>query len=292
MIRSMTGFGRGEASDSTYKFRVEIKSVNSRYADITVKGPRIFAPYEDKIKATITKRLRRGKMDVFVYYETLAVTDGMVAINVPLAAAYKSAIDNLAEELGMENDNRLSNILRMPDVFGSGNMETNLDENWPTLEAAVDMAAKQLQDISAREGMFLIDTIHQGKDKIMEKVAEIEERSPIAILANFEKYRARIEKLLGDTSVDEARLLQEAAIMSEKYDINEEIVRLRSHFVRMEEIIAEDDMIGKKLDFLIQEMNRETNTIGSKANDTEIARRVVFIKNEIEKIREQVQNIE
>ena len=292
MIRSMTGFGRGEASDSTYKFRVEIKSVNSRYADITVKGPRIFAPYEDKIKATITKRLRRGKMDVFVYYETLAVTDGMVAINVPLAAAYKSAIDNLAEELGMENDNRLSNILRMPDVFGSGNMETNLDENWPTLEAAVDMAAKQLQDISAREGMFLIDTIYQGKDKIMEKVAEIEERSPIAILANFEKYRARIEKLLGDTSVDETRLLQEAAIMSEKYDINEEIVRLRSHFVRMEEIIAEDDMIGKKLDFLIQEMNRETNTIGSKANDTEIARRVVFIKNEIEKIREQVQNIE
>lgn len=292
MIRSMTGFGRGEASDSTYKFRVEIKSVNSRYADITVKGPRIFAPYEDKIKATITKKLRRGKMDVFVYYETLSVTEGMVAINVPLAAAYKSAIDNLAVELGMENDNRLSNILRMPDVFGSNNMDTNLDDNWPTLEAAVNMAADQLQSISAREGMFLIDTIRQGKEKIMEKVAEIEERSPIAIAANFEKYRARIEKLLGDTSVDEARLLQEAAIMSEKYDINEEIVRLRSHFVRMEEIIAEDDMIGKKLDFLIQEMNRETNTIGSKANDTEISRRVVFMKNEIEKIREQVQNIE
>ena len=292
MIRSMTGFGRGEASDSTYKFRVEIKSVNSRYADITVKGPRIFAPYEDKIKATITKKLRRGKMDVFVYYETLSVTEGMVAINVPLAAAYKSAIDNLAVELGMENDNRLSNIIRMPDVFGSNSMDTNLDDNWPTLEAAVNMAADQLQSISAREGMFLIDTIRQGKEKIMEKVAEIEERSPIAIAANFEKYRARIEKLLGDTSVDEARLLQEAAIMSEKYDINEEIVRLRSHFVRMEEIIAEDDMIGKKLDFLIQEMNRETNTIGSKANDTEISRRVVFMKNEIEKIREQIQNIE
>lgn len=292
MIRSMTGFGRGEASDNTYKFRVEIKSVNSRYADITIKGPRIFAPYEDKIKATITKKLRRGKMDVFVYYETLSVTEGMVAINVPMAAAYKSAIDNLAVELGMENDNRLSNIIRMPDVFGSNNMDTNLDDNWPTLEAAVNMAADQLQSISAREGMFLIETIRQGKEKIMEKVAEIEERSPIAIAANFEKYRARIEKLLGDTSVDEARLLQEAAIMSEKYDINEEIVRLRSHFVRMEEIIAEDDMIGKKLDFLIQEMNRETNTIGSKANDTEISRRVVFMKNEIEKIREQVQNIE
>lgn len=292
MIRSMTGFGRGEASDSTYRFRVEIKSVNSRYADITIKGPRIFAPYEDRIKAAITKKLRRGKMDVFVYYETLSVTEGMVGVNLPLAVAYRDAIADLGQQLDMENDIRLSNIIRMPDVFGSGSMDVNIDDNWPTLEQAVNMAADQLQSISAREGTYLIETIRQGKDKIMAKVDEIAERSPVAIEANFAKYRARIEKLLGDTAVDEARLLQEAAIMSEKYDINEEIVRLRSHFVRMEEIIAEDDMIGKKLDFLIQEMNRETNTIGSKANDTEISRRVVFMKNEIEKIREQVQNLE
>ncbi|MBR2901817.1 MAG: DUF1732 domain-containing protein [Clostridia bacterium] len=192
----------------------------------------------------------------------------------------------------MDNDVSLTTIIRMPDVFGGNNMDVNMDDNWPTLEAAVDMAASQLRDISAREGAYLIETIRGGKDKIMAKVDEIADRSPVAIEANFAKYRARIEKLLGDTSVDEGRLLQEAAIMSEKYDINEEIVRLRSHFVRMEEIIAEDDMIGKKLDFLIQEMNRETNTIGSKANDTEISRRVVFIKNEIEKIREQVQNLE
>lgn len=292
MIRSMTGYGRGEAADSTYKFRVEIKSVNSKYADITVKGPKIFAPYEDKVKACITKKLRRGKMDVYLSYEALTVSEGMVGVNIPLASAYREAIGRLAEGLGMDNDVSLTTIIRMPDVFGGNNMDVNMDDNWPTLEAAVDMAASQLRDISAREGAYLIETIRGGKDKIMAKVDEIAERSPVAIEANFAKYRARIEKLLGDTSVDEGRLLQEAAIMSEKYDINEEIVRLRSHFVRMEEIIAEDDMIGKKLDFLIQEMNRETNTIGSKANDTEISRRVVFIKNEIEKIREQVQNLE
>ncbi len=292
MIRSMTGYGRGEAADSTYKFRVEIKSVNSKYADITVKGPKIFAPYEDKVKACITKKLRRGKMDVYLSYEALTVSEGMVGVNIPLASAYREAIGRLAEGLGMDNDVSLTTIIRMPDVFGGNNMDVNMDDNWPTLEAAVDMAASQLRDISAREGAYLIETIRGGKDKIMAKVDEIADRSPVAIEANFAKYRARIEKLLGDTSVDEGRLLQEAAIMSEKYDINEEIVRLRSHFVRMEEIIAEDDMIGKKLDFLIQEMNRETNTIGSKANDTEISRRVVFIKNEIEKIREQVQNLE
>lgn len=292
MIRSMTGYGRGEAADSTYKFRVEIKSVNSKYADITVKGPKIFAPYEDKVKACITKKLRRGKMDVYLSYEALTVSEGMVGVNIPLASAYREAIGRLAEGLGMDNDVSLTTIIRMPDVFGGNNMDVNMDDNWPTLEAAVDMAASQLRDISAREGAYLIETIRGGKDKIMAKVDEIADRSPVAIEANFAKYRARIEKLLGDTSVDEGRLLQEAAIMSEKYDINEEIVRLRSHFVRMEEIITEDDMIGKKLDFLIQEMNRETNTIGSKANDTEISRRVVFIKNEIEKIREQVQNLE
>ncbi len=292
MIRSMTGYGRGEAADSTYRFKVEIKSVNSKYADITVKGPKIFAPYEDRVRACIAKKLRRGKMDVYLSFEALTATEGMVGVNIPLASAYKEAIGRLAQELGMDNDIGLAAIIRMPDVFGSGNMDVDLDDNWPTLEAAVDMAADQLRDISTREGMYLIETIRQGKDKIMAKVDEIGERSPVAIEANFAKYRARIEKLLGDTSVDEGRLLQEAAILSEKYDINEEIVRLRSHFVRMEEIIAEDDMIGKKLDFLIQEMNRETNTIGSKANDTEISRCVVFIKNEIEKIREQVQNLE
>ncbi len=292
MIRSMTGYGRGEAADGVYRFRAEIKSVNSRYADITIKGGKIFVPYEDRIKACITRKLRRGKMDVFLYYEMLQVEEGAVTINEPLALAYKQAIDRLAVATGIGGGAGLETIIRMPDVISSGGSDTSIDDHYATLEQAVSMAVDQLYDISVREGAFLVDTINQGAARIVEKVDEIAARSPVAVRENFARCEARIRRLLGDSSVDEGRLLQEAAILADKYDVNEEIVRLRSHFIRMSEIIAENDMIGKKLDFLVQEMNRETNTIGSKANDTDIARHVVFIKNEIEKIREQIQNIE
>lgn len=288
----MTGYGRGQAENAYKRYKVEIKSVNHKYADITVKAPKSFMAVEDRVKSSIAKILRRGKMDVFISYEDIICAEGAVKADIAVAKAYKDALEQLSAELDIKNDITLSLITRFPDVISADSSAENIEENWPAIEEAVLQAANALKAMSETEGGFLVNTIEEGIKKIGECVEKVAKCAPAVISENFDKYRQRIQKLLDGAAPDEARLLQEAAVFADKYDINEEIVRLRSHLGQFGKIIAEGDMVGKKLDFLIQEMNRETNTIGSKANDIELSGYVVFMKNEIEKIREQVQNLE
>lgn len=296
MIKSMTGFGRGEYVDEVRKVTVEIRAVNHRYCDIFVKMPRKYSFAEEKIKALIKGRLSRGKIEASVSVDNFGVSDADVRLDKDLAGKYLNALNELSEtfEIGELTGPSLSLLAKMPDVIRTAPAEEDEEE---MLRCLLDAAGKAVDDICTMretEGAKLVEDISMRADIISDIRCRIEKRAPELEHEYAQKFKARIEELLdGVYEVPEERIALEAAIFADKANITEELVRLDSHIMQLREFLkGNEDSIGKKIDFLIQEMNREANTIGSKSNDKEITSMMLDLKAEIEKIREQVQNIE
>ena len=297
MIYSMTGFGRGEAQDNRYKITVEIKTVNNRYLDLNVRLPRTFNLFDPEIRALIKKRISRGKADVFVGVETLADAEAGVGFHAHIAAEYIKAMHKMAEDFGITDDTSVSVIARMPDVFKVEDKDTDEDAMRALLNTALEEALARLNEARAKEGAFLAKDLEGKLETIRGHVAFIKSRAPDITKAYEAKLRERIASLLDDKQIDEARLLTEVAIFADKSGIDEELVRLSSHLDAFADILKGEaqggtEGIGRKLDFMVQEMNREANTTLSKSSDMEISAHAVEIKTEIEKIREQIQNLE
>jgi len=294
MIKSMTGFGRSEYTDGKRNIVVEIRSVNHRYCDISFKMPRRYSFAEDRLKSAVKDILRRGKVDVTMMVENITEDDINIRLNTMVARQYYNNLKELQTEFGLGGDITLQLLAEMPDVMKVVPNLEDEEEIYKSLEKPVLEAAKKLDEMRTLEGAKLAEDILKRSEIIRACVKEIEARSPEVTKLYAEKMKDRIKELIGsNVTVPEDRILMEAAIFADKCSITEELVRLDSHIVQLNSIISRSNQPdGKKLDFLVQEMNREANTIGSKANDLEITNKVLEIKSEIEKIREQVQNIE
>ncbi|NLL82234.1 MAG: YicC family protein [Tissierellia bacterium] len=293
MIKSMTGYGKGEAANDSYKFKVEIKAVNHRYSDISIKIPRQISYLEERIRKVIKNEIHRGKVDVYINLEYINESDVEVKVDIPLAKAYKTSLEKLKMELNLSDEIRLNNVLAMPEIVRTDKKDLDEDFIWNILKDALNTALENIISMRTAEGMELKKDIIIKLHNIEEAVQAIEERSPIVVLEYKEKLKERINSILDDNILlDDDKLCNEIAFFADKSSIDEELVRLDSHIKQFKNILDENEPIGRKLDFLIQELNREINTIGSKANDIVIPKYVVNIKSEIEKIREQIQNIE
>ncbi len=294
MIKSMTGFGRSEYSDGKRSIIVEIKSVNHRYSDISIKMPRRYSFAEDRLKASVKDIARRGKIDVSIMVENITEGDTNIRLNTMVAKQYYDNLQELQKNFNLGGDITLQFLATLPDVLKSVPVLDDEEAIYKSLQIPVLEAAGKLNEMRILEGSKLADDIIVRGDYIRTQVTEIEKRSPEVTACYAEKLKERIKELIGNNiALPEDRILVEAAIFADKCNITEELVRLNSHIIQLNNIVSKSNQPdGKKLDFLVQEMNREANTIGSKANDIEITNRVLEIKSEIEKIREQVQNIE
>lgn len=292
MLRSMTGYGKHEAIIKGKNILVEIKSVNSRYFELVSKIPRGYSFLEYDIKKFINKKILRGKVDVVVGIQTLENEDTEVLINHSLAEAYINALQSLKDEYSLKDDLSVSTISKYSDIFTVKSSNNNEDEILEDVLSVVKISLDKLMSMREKEGENLKADIKLNFEKIEKILAIIEEKSPV-IISNYEKrLMSRISELVGDYNIDEERVMAEVAIFADKIDINEEIIRLRSHLKQLELMIESDKSVGRKMDFIVQEMNREINTIGSKSPDLDVSHMVVEIKSCVEKIREQVQNIE
>ncbi len=294
MIRSMTGFGRGEFSDGKRNVIAEIKTVNHRYADISIKMPKRYSFAEEKLKAIIKNQVKRGKADVSIIVENLTEGDITISLNKPVADQYIERLRELKEGYGLDGEIDIRLLSSMPDVLKVIPDVADEEEVSSAICRAVELAAANLDEMRSREGQKLAEDLLARGEAIKEIVRKISERAPKVAVEYKEKMYSRIQDILEDkVEVPEERILVEAAIFADKASITEELVRLDSHMDQLKTFLTKGGgAIGKKLDFLVQEMNRETNTIGSKANDIEITSLMLDAKSEIEKIREQVQNIE
>lgn len=293
MIKSMTGFGRGEYTDGLYSFKVEIKAVNHRYNDISIRMPKHISYLEEKIKRTIKKEISRGKIDVYINLEYVEESSVDVKVDINLAKSYKNALELLCEELDLESDIRINNILAMSDIIKIERKVLDEDEIWMCLKESLKLSLKDIMTMKISEGEELKKDMVSHLDKISEFLTIIEERSPLVVLEYKEKLKERISNLLDNNiEIDEDKINSEIVYFADKSNVNEEIIRLKSHLKQFASILDENNPVGRKLDFLIQELNREINTIGAKASDVLICENVVEIKSEIEQIREQVQNVE
>ncbi len=292
MLKSMTGFGRANAVIDGLDITVEIRAVNHRYFEFACRMPRTYQFIEEPLKSLCQQSVSRGKIEMSVFIEDNSEQSIDMAINRPYVKAYIEAIKKLSKEFGIKNDIKASSLARNPEIFKTARKEQP-DET--AAEAVLSVAAKAVESfvmMRQTEGEKLCHDISSRAKLIIDKVAFIEQRSPETVKAYRERLEQRIKELIDDANVDEQRLITETAIFADKVAVAEETVRLRSHIKQLEALMEADGPVGKKLDFIVQEMNRETNTIGSKAQDIDIAHTVVDIKSEIEKIREQVQNIE
>lgn len=292
MVKSMTGFGRASKEIDGYMITVEIKSVNHRYFEFSCRCPRQYGFIDDKIKSFINSKVARGKIECFVGIEALNTESADVVVNNTLAGAYVKALKELSDNYGLKEDFGASTVARFPDVLIVRKSEEDENKIWQLVKTVADEAVEKFIEMRKVEGKRMYDDVYSRSQFILDTVSFIEERSPQTVKEYNDKLVERVHELLGDVSLDESRLLQEVAIYADKVAVAEETVRLRSHISQLRDFISSDEAVGRKLDFLIQEINRETNTIGSKCNDVEIARKVVDVKAEIEKIREQIQNIE
>ncbi len=292
MIRSMTGYGRDEETVDGRYIIVEIKSVNHRYFEFSSRITRGYSFLDEKLKAYLQNRISRGKIDCFVSIETLEDADVQVLVNHPLAAGYLNALKEIGEKYGIPNDVTVSTLAKYSDIFTIHKAPDDEDAIWDGVRQVTDRALDCLLQMRENEGLRLKEDILQRAGKIISIVGKIEERSPQTVAEYQQKLQERLNEMLKDSSFDEQRVLTEAAIFADKVAVAEETVRLRSHFDQLRMMLDSSEAVGRKLDFLVQEMNREANTIGSKACDAQIAYMVVDIKAEIEKIREQIQNIE
>lgn len=292
MVRSMTGFGRGEASGEPGKITVEMKAVNHRFSEVVFRMPRQFNIHEDAAKKLILGQVTRGRVDVFLSWEAAAKAKG-VKVDKELALAYHNALKELAGEIGSKSELSLDTLSRLPDVLSVEEGQVSDEELWAVLEPAVQVALSNLIAMREREGSTLVADLSERLDKIEAFRQMAAERAPQVVEEYRQKLAKRLEELLSPGNpVDPQRLAQEVALFADRADIAEEIQRLGSHIAQFRAALAEGDAIGRKLDFLVQELGREVNTIGSKANDAAMTAAVVSAKSELEKIREQVQNVE
>ena len=292
MIKSMTGFGRCEFTDEKRKFTVELKSVNHRYLDVNIKMPKKLNFFESSIRALLKEYIERGKVDVYITYEDYTEDNYALKYNSALAAQYLDYLNRMAEEFGLENDIRVSNLSRYPDVLVMEEQDVDEKELWDGLERALRGACEQFVASRIKEGESLKVDLIDKLDHMISCVDFIEKRSPQIM----EEYRKRLEdkikEILGDRQMDDGRIATEVTIYADKVCVDEETVRLRSHINTTKDTLLEGGSIGRKLDFIAQEMNREANTILSKANNIEISDTGINLKTSIEKVREQIQNIE
>ncbi|MDD3204407.1 MAG: YicC family protein [Lachnospiraceae bacterium] len=292
MIKSMTGFGRCEVADGDRKFTVEMKSVNHRYLDANIKMPKKLNFFESSIRNLLKKYIQRGKVDIFVTYEDFSENNVCIKYNADVAREYMTYLQKMAEDFGMDNDVRISSLSRYPEVFTMEEQNIDEEEIWKGLAKAIEGAAEGFVQTRIIEGEHLKEDLIEKLDGMLRNVDFISSRSPQIIAEYKEKLEEKVKDLLEDTKVDENRLLMEVTIFADKVCVDEEIVRLKSHIETTKNTLVEGGSIGRKLDFIAQEMNREANTILSKANDLEISNHAIELKTEIEKVREQIQNIE
>ncbi len=292
MIKSMTGFGRCEVSEGSRKFTVEMKSVNHRYLDVNMKMPKKLNFFESSIRGELKNYIQRGKVDLFISYEDFSESNVCVKYNKEIAGEYMKYLNQMAEEFSLDNDVRVSSLSRYPEVFTMEEQVVDETELWKELQKALQGAAESFVETRIREGENLKEDLISKLNGMLKHVDFILERSPQIVTEYRQKLTEKVKELLEDTKIDESRLLMEVTLFADKVCVDEEIVRLRSHITTMKETLLEGGSIGRKLDFIAQEMNREANTILSKANDLEISNRAIELKTEIEKVREQIQNIE
>ncbi|WP_455493447.1 YicC/YloC family endoribonuclease [Eubacterium sp.] len=292
MLKSMTGFGRAQKEIDGYVITVEIKSVNHRYFEFSSRVPRQYGFLDEKLKSYINGKVSRGKIECYVTIEALNTDTADVVVNHTLAAAYVNALKEIAKTYELKDDFGASTISRFPEVLVVRKSDEDEEKLWAYVQEVCSEAIDKFVAMREVEGSKMKDDIYSRGQFILDCVSYIEERSPQTVKEYNDKLVERVHELLGDVSLDESRILQEVAVYADKVAVAEETVRLRSHIEQLNTFILSDEPVGRKMDFLVQEINRETNTIGSKANDVDIARKVVDIKAEVEKIREQIQNIE
>jgi uncharacterized protein (TIGR00255 family) len=292
VVRSMTGFGRGETSDPNLAITVEAKAVNHRYLDIAIRLPRELNILEEELRAVFRGQLSRGRIDVYVKLNSGGESAKVVSVNHPLAKSYLQEARTLSVETGISGELTVAELLRLPEVVQLAEAELDMDKAREQLLAAGEQAVNGLAQMRALEGERLALDIASYLDNIERQLVSVEERSPLVVEEYQARLSARLEDMLPEGLLDAGRLAQEVAIFADRACIAEETVRLASHLSQVRSMLLATDAVGRKLDFLLQEMNREINTIGSKANDAEIAKLVVEMKSDLEKIREQVQNIE
>ena len=292
MIKSMTGFGRAAVITKERKITVELKSVNHRYLDLSIKMPRKLVFLEGAIRNLMKTYMQRGKVDVFITYEDYTLSCGALKYNKELAGEYLAYIRQMAEEFGLENDVKAGALSRYPDVLTMEEQSVDEDALWAVLEAPLREACEKFAQSRAREGENLKNDLIAKLDALDEKVSQVEARAPEVVDSYREKLEAKVHELLEDSQIEDSRIAAEVVLFSDKICNDEETVRLHSHIQGMKKMLEEKEGIGRKLDFMAQEMNREANTILSKSSDLIISNIAIDLKTEIEKIREQVQNVE
>ncbi len=292
MAKSMTGYGRAQGECHGRKIAVEIKSVNSRYFEFSMRLPRNMGFVEEAVKKQVSQRVARGRVEVGLLVQNLADTHTSVQANLPVSFAYCEAISEIASELGIENDTTVSTLLRFPDVFTVTRDEEDEEELVQDVLAITQEALQQHQEMQQLEGAKLVEDVLARLSTLEGHLAVIEKTSAGRVQRYRERLYERLKEVLEDQHIEQARLLQEAALFADKTAVDEETVRLHSHIAQYRDTLSLPDTVGRKLDFLSQELNREVNTIGSKCQEVEITRIVVDMKGEVEKIREQIQNLE
>ncbi len=292
MLKSMTGYGRGQAVNDKWDISVEIKSVNHRYFEWSSKIPKTFLFLEDKLKAKVQESVSRGKVEALVSIYSVGQQDIQVEVNQSVASGYVSALRAVAPSLSLEDNLRLSDLLRFSDIFTLKRMEVDEEELWEAVSQVTQSALDALVAMKETEGEKLKEDVLNRRGAIEKMLSQVEERAPMLREEYYQRLYQKLKEVLEDKNIDESRLVTEAGIFADKVAVDEETVRLRSHLNQLGQLLNGNEPVGRKLDFLVQEMNREVNTIGSKAQDVAIARLVVDMKAEIEKIREQIQNIE
>jgi uncharacterized protein (TIGR00255 family) len=292
MIKSMTGFGRGEGFAPGYQVTCEIKGVNHRYFDLNLRMSRRYNLLEDRIRDKIKQYIVRGRIEAFINIEKTGEYKRNIKVDNDLAMIYYNSLKDLAEYLQIESSISIVDIFKLPEVFALEEDEEDIESIWPGVEAALVSSLEGLLDMRAREGQALAQDIRLRNRHILQTIEIIEKRAPLVVSEHMERMQKRIQELNRELIIDENRLLQEMAIFADRCSIAEELVRLKSHCSQMEEMLLSTESVGRKCDFLLQEMFREVNTIASKANDLFINRTIVELKAELEKMREQVQNVE
>lgn len=293
MVRSMTGFGRGTYAEHGKEFTVEIKSVNHRYVDFYIKLPRQIAYLEERVREVAAKSIFRGKVDIFISFEDRSEDSRSVMLDEALAGAYIQAVEKLRDKYGLKDDLSLSFVSRFPDVLRIEKNEDDEEQLWGILSKALEAGVASLVQMREKEGNELRSSLLQKADYMEKIISQIANRSPEVVIEYKQKLENRIKELLNQQTIDENRIAMEVAIFADRCSIDEELVRLGSHLIQLRDILSINKQpVGRKLDFLVQEINREINTIGSKSNDIEITKFVLELKSETEKIREQIQNME
>lgn len=292
MVKSMTGYGSSAGVSDKLEISIELRSVNNRYLDCNIRIPRVYTAFEDALKSLVQQYISRGKVDIYINIDSSKSDDIIISVNEPLADAYMSALRSISARYGISDDVSAITLSRYPDVLTVEKKEADAEKLEHDICSILREALEKFNAMRCTEGEKLYKDVLSHIDRIESLVSVIEDRSPETVNEYRQRLESRLREVLESKNIDENRIIMEAAIFADKVAVNEETVRLRSHISQFRSIITADEPIGRKLDFLIQEFNREANTIGSKSNDAEMAKTVVDIKAEIEKIREQIQNIE